>query len=121
MSGVLDSIVRKKLVESPETISTDFTTTFVDVSGVEGSYSVELTYSNGDGAVDMVFFLEVSVSGQDATYVPIEESEFTITDDSGVAIWEVTGVGVNFLRVGVTVNAGQLSIDTVEFSGNRRH
>ncbi len=119
MSGVLDAIVKKKLVTTPEVVSSDFQTDFVDSSGVEDTFSVELTYSNGNGAVDMTFRLEVSVSGN--VYVPIEETDFDITDDSGALIWEVTGRGVNFVRVAVVVNAGQLQVDTCEFSGSRRH
>lgn len=119
MSGVLDSIVKKKLIESPETISSDFSTDFIDMSGVEESYSISLSYSNGDGSVDMTFFLEVAVTK--GVFVPIQDTEFDITDDSGTMVWEVVGRGVNFCRVGVTVNAGQLTIDAVEYSGNRRH
>lgn len=117
--GVIDSIVRDELISSPETISSDFTSDFIDMSGVEESFSVQLTYSGGNGSVDMTFFLEVSVDGN--AYVPISETEFDITDDSGVMIWEVVGRGVNFLRVATTVNAGQVTIDTISYSGNRRH
>lgn len=117
--GVIDSIVRSELIDSPETISSDFTSNSVDMSGVEESFSVQLDYSNGNGSVDMTFSLEVSVDGN--AYVPITETEFDVTDDSGVMIWEVVGRGVNFLRVATTVVGGQLTIDNISYSGNRRH
>jgi len=121
MSGPLDSIVKKKLIPTPEVVSTDFSTDFIDMSGVEESYSIQLDYSNGNGAVDMQFTVSVSVDGN--VYVPIDDPKVVvdITDDSGTIIWEIAFRGVNFCRVDVTVNAGQLTIDGCEYSGNRRH
>lgn len=119
MSGVIDSIVKYEFITSPETISADFESIGVDVSGVEESFSIQLGYSGGDGSVNMTFFLEVSVDGN--SYVPITETEFDIIDDSGTLIWEVIGRGINHLRVAATVTAGQVTIDNIDFSGNRRH
>lgn len=119
--GVIDSIVRKKLITSPEVISSDFTSDFVDISGVEDSYSIQMNYSSGDGSVDMDFTVEVSIDGN--TYIPITDPNVltTITDDSGAILLEIVGRGVNFLRTSFTVRAGQLTADSIEFSGNRRH
>ena len=119
MSGVIDAIVKKKLAEGPITINSDYTSDVIDCSGVEDTFAVQLEYSNGNGAVDIVTFLEVSVNGQ--VFVPIQDTEFFDTDDTGAQIWEVTGRGVNYLRVGIIVNSGQFDLDVIEFSGSRRH
>lgn len=119
--SVIDSIVKKKLIVTPEVVSADFETDFIDMSGVQDAYSIQLDYSNGNGAVDMDFTLAVSVDGN--TYVPITDTQVVnnITDDSGTMIWEIAVRGVNFCKVIVTVNAGQLTIDACEYSGLRNH
>ena len=117
--GVIDAIVKDKLVDGPLTVNTDFTSDVVDVSGVEDTFSVQMDFSNGNGSVDIKGFLEVSVNDQ--VYVPITDTEFLDTDDSGTMLWEVTGRGVNYLRVKIEVTAGQFDIDNLEFSGSRRH
>lgn len=119
MGGVIDAIVKKKLAEGPITVNSDYTSDVIDCSGVEDTFAIQMDYSNGNGAVNITSFLEVSVNGQ--TYVPITDTEFVDTDDTGTHLWEVTGRGVNYVRVAITVTTGQFDIDVIEFSGSRRH
>lgn len=119
MGGVIDAIVKKKLAEGPITVNSDYVSDVIDCSGVEDTFAIQMDYSNGNGAVNITSFLEVSVNGQ--TYVPITDTEFVDTDDIGTHLWEVTGRGVNYVRVAITVTTGQFDIDVIEFSGNRRH
>jgi len=117
--AVLDAIVKKKLVDGPLTVNANYTTEELDVSGVESTFSMQMDFSNGDGSVDIKAYLEVSVNGQ--VFVPITDTEFSDTDDSGTMLWEVTGRGVNYLRIAIEVTTGQFDIDEISFSGNRRH
>ena len=116
--GVLDSIVKKKILEGPESISADHTTDSMDISGVENTFSVQVDYLSGVG-LDMDMILEVSVNGQ--TFVRISESLQNVTDATGTHIWDVTEMGVNYLRVAFVINSGSCDLDIVEFSGKRRH
>lgn len=119
MSGVIDAIVKGELVVGPVTVNSDYTSESMNISGVEDTYSVQIEFSNGNGSVDITTFLEVSVDGN--VYVPITETELSDTDDSGVVIYEVTGRGVEWLRVGITVTSGQFTLDRILVSGSRRH
>lgn len=118
MGDILDSIVKNKILEGPESISADYTTEVIDISGVENTFSVQVDYINGAG-LDMDLLLEVSVNGQ--TFVQISESSQNVTDATGTHIWDVTEMGVNYLRVAFVVNSGSCDLEVVEFSGKRRH
>lgn len=119
MSGVIDAIVKSKVVEGPLTVNANYVSPVTDISGVEDTFSIQMDFSNGNGAVDIKGYLEVSVNGQ--IYVPIIETELFDTEDTGTMLWEVTGRGVNYIRVAVDVTAGQFDIDVIELSGSRRH
>jgi hypothetical protein len=119
MSGVLDAILRKIILDGPETINADFQSDSFDISGVEGAFSVSFTYDGGDGSVDMVLALEVSIDN--TNWVPFQDSEQTITDDSGTHLWDIASTGANYCRVLVTVTGGQIDVQRINFSGKRRH
>lgn len=118
MSQVLDAIVKKKILEGPESISSTTITESFDMSGVENAFSIQIEYLNGIG-LDMDLFLEVSTNGQ--SYSRIDESIQNVTDTSGSHIWDVSEQGVNFIRVAFVINSGSCDIEVVEFSGKRRH
>lgn len=118
MGNILDSIVKYKIVEGPESVSSDYTTDIVDISGVEKAFSVQVDYNNGN-TVDIDLYLEVSTNGQ--TFVRISESLQNVTDNTGTHVWDVTEMGVNYLRVALVVNTGSLDITEIQFSGKRRH
>lgn len=118
MSNILDAIVKRKLVDGPESISSDFTTNSMDISGVENTFSVQVDYSNGVG-LDMDLYLEVSTNGQ--SFSRVSESLQNVTDATGTHIWDVSEMGVNYLRIALVVNSGSCDVDEIEVSGKRRH
>jgi len=118
MGNFLDAIVKKKILEGPESISSDTTTEDYDISGVENTFSVQVDYLNGVG-LDMDLYLEVSTNGQ--SFSRIDESVQNVTDATGTHIWDVSEMGVNYIRVAFVINSGSCDIEVVEFSGKRRH
>lgn len=118
MGFILDSIIKKKFVEGPLAVSADFTTEFFDISGQEGSLSIQIDYSGGVG-LDMDIYLEVSVNSQ--SFVRIDESLQNVTDDFGTHVYDLSEVGVAYIRVALVVNSGTLNIDEIQLSAKRRH
>ena len=118
MSQVLDSIIKKVLVIGPESISADYTSIVADISGVENAFSIQVDYSNGVG-LDMDLVLEVSVDGQ--SYVRISESLQNVTDATGTHLWDVSEMGVVFVRVAFVINSGSCDIDKTNLTAKRRH
>ena len=118
MGQVLDSIVKKKILEGPQTVNSDLTSDSVDISGVDSSYSIQIKWNSGV-TVDIDATLEVSVDG--VSFVSIADTLFNFTTDDDVAIWEVTGRGINFVRVNLVVNTGSIILEYIELSGVRSH
>lgn len=118
MGNVLDAILIEEPVDSAVTVNvtTEFKT--VDMTFKEDAFAIQLVYENGS-SVDMTLFLEVSIDG--VNYSRIPDSLQVITDSSGSHIWDLEDSGVNFMRVGVEVNAGSIDVTSVRYSMRRRH
>lgn len=106
----LDQIRKKQLIESPETINADWNSPSTSLDDRAGAFSLALKYENGVGPVSMVVTLQLSVD--DINFADVTDSEITITDTEGVAIYDVDGSGTSYARLKVTVTSG--SIDAVE-------
>lgn len=118
MGFILDSIIKKKFVEGPLPVSADYTTEMFDISGQEGSLSIQVDYSGGVG-LDMDLFIEVSTNSQ--SFVRIDESLQNVTDADGTHIWDLSEIGVAYIRIAFVVNAGSCNLDEVILSAKRRH
>ena len=118
MSFVLDQIIRKIMTEGPLTISSDFTSDYVDISGSEESVSIQLIWSDGV-TPDIDYGLEVSNDG--TNWVEIAESFSNDTNLDGVGMFDLATIGVTFIRVKIKVNAGQVDIQEIVLSAKRRH
>lgn len=118
MGNRLDSIIKHKYVEGPLAISEDYTTEHFDISGQEGSLSVQVDYSEG-ASLSMTLYIEVSTNGR--SFSRIEESGQTVSDSSGTHIWDITEVGIVYMRVALVVNSGSCTIDEIQLSAKRRH
>lgn len=118
MGQVLDSIIKNKFVEGPFAVSSDYTTEFFDISGQEGSLSIQVDYSDGVG-LDMDLYIEVSTNSQ--AFVRIDESLQNVTDPTGTHIWDLSEIGVAYIRIAFVVNSGSCNLDEVILSAKRRH
>lgn len=118
MGYTLDSIIKKKFVEGPLAVSADYTTEMFDISGQEGSLSIQVDYSDGVG-LDMDLYIEVSTNSQ--SFVRITESLQKVTDPTGTHIWDLSEIGVAYIRIAFVVNTGSCNLDEVILSAKRRH
>jgi hypothetical protein len=117
MGFVLDGIL-KKIIDTNVDVNTTYSSPAIDIDDREDDFSVQVEYSDGTG-VDMSLFLEVSLNG--VNYSRIIESEQIIVDDSGSHIWDVSGSGVTYMRVGIEVRSGSINVNKILYSGKRRH
>ena len=118
MGFKLDSIIKKFLVEGPLAISSDYTSETFDISGAENSFSVQVDYDSGVG-LDMDLYLEVSTNG--TSFIRISESLQNVTDAEGSHLWDITEMGVAYIRVAFVVNAGSCTLGNTILSAKRRH
>lgn len=118
MGNVLDSIRKQRILEGPVAVNSDFESDYVDIDGIEGDFSIQFDYSGGS-SVNME--LELEVSNDRTSWVPVTDSQQVITDNSGTHVYDVAGSGVSFIRLAVNVTAGSINIDQIEFVGRRRH
>lgn len=117
--GVLDSIVKKVLFEGPETVSTTLYSASADISGIEESLAIMVTWLNGSGSPDVDISLDVSLD--DVNWVNITETLSNSTDVSGLGIFDVATTGVTYIRVRIEVNSGQIDVGNIILSGKRQH
>lgn len=118
MGFVLDSLLKKFLVEGPVAISSDYTSETYDISGAENSFSVQVEYDSGVG-LDMDLYLEVSTNG--TSFIRIDESAQKVTDTEGSHLWDITEMGVAYVRVAFVVNTGSCTLGNTILSAKRRH
>lgn len=118
MGFALDSIIKQKMIDSPTTINSAYTSNSVDIDKVEGDFAISFEYDNGS-TVDMDLSLEVS--NDNVSFSEITDSIQNITDNSGLHIFDVTGTGTSFVRVKVAVTTGSIDIQSIDFVGDRRH
>ena len=99
--GVLRS-KRQDLLAVNQTISSTTQTNTVDLGSIEGSFSVQVVWTNGT-AVNMA--LTVELSNDSTNFVPITATSQTITSASGTHMFDMQ-TGAEFLRVAITVTGG---------------
>jgi hypothetical protein len=116
--SVLGIILLKDLIQSPETINSNWESEKIDISYREDEFSLQLIYDAGF-SVDMDLYL--SVSNDDIHYSRLQESKQTITEDSGSHIWSIFGEGAVFLRVEIEVNSGSIDLQKLLYRAKRRH
>lgn len=117
MGFILDAILKKELDSNVDVVDT-YASPSIDIDNREAEFAVSVEYSEGIN-VDMELFLEFSLDNKQ--FFRIEDSKQIITDDSGNHIWDVSGTGVSFLRVGIEVNGGSIKLDRVFYNAKRRH
>lgn len=120
MGNMLDAILKFRMVEGPETADTSEVhySKVIDMSGVEENFAVQYTY---DSAVDLDASISVEVSVNSQDFIEIPETVQTITDIDGTHLWDFQALGSNYIRIKTTVRQGSLDIQSVDFSGKRRH
>lgn len=118
MGLVLDAIIKEKR-ELNQTVNTDVSFEAFEIDRTEDGFSLQVDYNNGNGSVDMFFVPEFSVDGN--SFTPDTASQVGVTDDSGTIIFDVVNTAANYFRISMTVTNGSLDVETLTFSGKRRH
>lgn len=116
--GVLDQIIKRMIIDTPETINTNFVSQHVSLDMIQDELSIDFRYIDGT-TPDMTFFLAFSDDG--INFARDVETQTTITDDMGYLLFDFAGAGVQFVRIEIDVTSG--SIDAVEsmLIGKRKH
>jgi len=115
--SVLDSILQKYLIEGPETIGDGDVSQIIDISNREDEFGIQLDYING-ASPSLTIYLQTSVDG--ITFVDVADSDQLIEDASGTIIYDVAGMGPNFIRLRFE-GTGTFEVSNALYSGKRRH
>lgn len=122
--SVIDIIRRKQLLESPETVNSDWASPSVSLDDRQGEWSLSLKYENGS-SVDMKVYLQLSVDdinyGDVVSADPSESYEVQIVDNSGVVIFDVDGSGAQFARLRVEVIGGSIDVVDIKYLAKQGH
>lgn len=124
MSGNFDQIRKKQLLESPETVNSDWASPSTSLDDRVGPFTFSLKYENGSN-VNMKVIFQVSEDdlnfGDVVSTDPDASYEVTITDNDGVVIFDVADSGASFGRVRVQVISGSIDVLEVKFNGTQFH
>jgi hypothetical protein len=118
MSFVLDSIRRKELLESPESVSAEWVSPVVSLDDREGEFSIMVMYQNG---ISPSMSLILQISSDNVNFADVTESVQSVSDESGSHIWDIAGSGALYLRVKIAVSAGSLEVSRIIYAGKQRH
>lgn len=118
MSFQGDQIRKFQLLQAPETITSDWQSPSQSLDNRVGAFSISLKYENGSG-VSMRVFMQLSNDNEnfgDITGTLADPAYIDITDDSGVALFDLEGSGAAFCRIRIEVTSG--SIDAISLLYN---
>ena len=118
MSFVLDSIRRRELLDSPESVTTDWVSPVFSLDDREAEFSVMVIYQNGISP-NVSLILQVSSDG--VNFGDIEESVQAVSDESGSHLWDIAGSGALYMRVKIAVSSGSLEVSQIIYAGKQRH
>ena len=121
MGYVLDSIIKKHLIETTESINSEFVSVPVDLDNREGEFSITIGYDNGVG-LNMTTTLEVTNDYEDeGSWTTVEDSDLVQTDASGNIVYDLGGIGLSYIRVKIEVDAGSCDLQSILYVAKRRH
>jgi hypothetical protein len=123
MSFVLDKIRRKQILDSSETVNSDWNSPAFSLDDREGDFSVSLNYVNGND-VDMKIYFQVSNDNVNFGDVPDYDGIIrpaVISDTSGTVIFDLPGSGTAYARLRVEVVTGSIDVTEMKYIGSQRH
>ena len=117
MSGVLDAILKKYMIEGPVTIGDGDFSEVIDIDNREAEFGIQIDYVNGVSP-NITIYLQTSVDGK--TFVDVSDSDQLINDASGTILYDIAGMGPSFIRLRFE-GTGSLDITQALYSARRRH
>lgn len=118
MSGAFDKIRKKEVLESPETVNSNWVSPSFSLDDRIGAFTVSIKYENGVG-VDMKVF--VQISDDDTEFGDIVESLVQIDSVSGTVLYDSIDSGAPYCRIRIEVTAGSIDVTNVRYTGTQFH
>jgi hypothetical protein len=118
MGFVLGSIIKEEVIQDTESIDANWQSPRIDMDDREGEFSISFFYENGS-SVDMTLKLQISSDGEN--FADLADTDQSITDSSGMHIWDIAGSGASYCRVSVEVGAGSIDITRILYVAKQRH
>lgn len=116
--AVLDQIKKKDLIESTETVNTDWQSPSVSLDDRTDAFSIFFKYDSGS-TVDMKVYLQLSNDNEN--FGNIEESLVTITDNTGSILFDLDGSGAQYARISIEVTSGSIDVTRIRYTGSQFH
>ena len=119
----LDIIRRKTLIEAPETVTTDWVSQSASLDDRADEFSLSVKYENGS-SVQMRLWMQLSndnINFGDIVDNNGQPSYIDITDPDGVAIFDITGSGAQYVRIRIEVTSGSIDVVDVKYLARQFH
>lgn len=116
--SVLDQIIRRLFIDSPETVNADWNSNSVSLDSIQDELSMALTYENGNSVNMQVY---VAFSNDNVNFARDINTLVTITDPTGYLLFDFSGVGSQFARFEIVVTGGSIDISSATLTGKRNH
>lgn len=115
--GVLDALLKKKLIDGPETITDGYVSEAIDIDNREDEFSVQINWDSGVSP-DLTVYLQVSTDS--VNFVDVEDSDQLLNQADGTHIYDVNGTGTSYLRLRFE-GTGSIDVQLAQYSAKRRH
>lgn len=116
MGNRLDTLLIKELIDSPETVNTNYSSEVIDNTFREAEFAIQIDYDNGS-SVDMD--IELQYSNDNVNFVTAATQN--VTDPTGTHMFDVFGSGASYVRVAIIVNSGSIDLQSILYTAKRRH
>jgi hypothetical protein len=116
----VDQIRKVEIIETPETVNTDWSSPSWSLDDRFGEFSLQIKYINGS-TPDVRIYLQVCNTNEDADFATIIETEAIVTDNSGTIVYDLNGSGVSFMRVRIVVNSGSIDVARIFYVAQQAH
>lgn len=120
MSFNIDQIRKVEIIDTPETVNTDWVSPSWSLDNRFGEFSLQIKYENGV-APDIKLYLQVCNTNEDGDFASIAETEALILDDSGTIIYDLNGSGVSYMRVYIVVLSGSIDVSRIFYVAQQAH
>ena len=114
--GVLDALLKKKLIDGPETITDGYVSEAIDIDNREDEFAIQIDWDSG-AAPNLTVTVELSSDGN--TFVPSDADQL-IFDVDGTHLFDISGTGASYLRLSFS-GTGSIDVLSARYSAKRRH
>lgn len=115
-----DQIKKKLIIDSPETVNTDWTSPSFSLDDRFGQLFISLKY-NGGVSVNMRVYLQLSDTGLDSDFATVTESLQAITSVDGAVAYDLDGSGAPYARILVEVIGGSIDVYELRYTAGQFH